>query len=84
MIAAAHQLLSFQRIRQPTENIVTFASPAEPHHPSLSNEPIDVNQEDSVNYWSSALGCSEFELRVAVAQVGPVVADVGNELGKRL
>lgn len=48
------------------------------------NEPIDINREDSVNYWSSALGCSEFELRVAVAEVGPAVKDVGSELGRCL
>ena len=48
------------------------------------NEPIDINHEESVNYWSSALGCSEFELRVAVAEVGPAVKDVGSELGRCL
>lgn len=48
------------------------------------NEPIDINREESVNYWSSALGCSEWELRVAVAEVGPAVKDVGSELGRCL
>ena len=51
---------------------------------ALARQPIDVNQQDSVNYWSSALGCSEFDLRVAVAEVGPTARDVGNELGKPL
>ncbi len=50
----------------------------------LALQPIDINQEDSVSYWSSALGCSEFDLRVAVAEVGPAASDVGNELGKPL
>jgi Protein of unknown function (DUF3606) len=50
----------------------------------LARQPIDVNQQDSVNYWASALGCSEFDLRVAVAEVGPAATDVGNELGKPL
>ena len=51
---------------------------------ALALRPIDINQEDSVSYWSSALGCSEFDLRVAVAEVGPAASDVGNELGKPL
>ena len=51
---------------------------------ALALQPIDINQEDSVSYWSSALGCSEFDLRVAVAEVGPAARDVGNELGKPL
>ena len=49
---------------------------------TLALQPIDINEEDSVSYWSSALGCSEFDLRVAVAEVGPAARDVGNELGK--
>ena len=51
---------------------------------ALALQPIDINEEDSVTYWSSALGCSEFDLRVAVAEVGPAARDVGNELGKPL
>jgi Protein of unknown function (DUF3606) len=48
---------------------------------TLGRQPIDINQPDAVNYWSSALGCSEFDLRMAVAEVGPAARDVGNELG---
>jgi hypothetical protein len=64
---------------------VTEPVPLEPL-PSelLAREPIDITHQDSVNYWSSALGCSEFDLRVAVAQVGPRAKDVGNELGRPL
>ncbi len=51
---------------------------------ALARQPINVNEEDSVSYWSSALGCSEFDLRVAVAEVGPAASDVGNELGRPL
>ena len=51
---------------------------------ALALQPIDINEEDSVSYWSSALGCSEFDLRVAVAEVGPSARDVGNKLGKPL
>jgi hypothetical protein len=51
---------------------------------ALARQPIDVNQQDSVKYWVSALGCSEFDLRVAVAEVGPTASDVGNELGRPL
>jgi hypothetical protein len=50
----------------------------------LNNQPIDVNEEASVNYWVSALDCSELELRVAVAEVGPFAKDVSNELGRVL
>lgn len=51
---------------------------------SLGRQPIDINHPDSVNYWSSALGCSEFDLRMAVAEVGPTARDVGNRLGMPL
>lgn len=51
---------------------------------TLACQRIDINREESVSYWSSALGCSEFDLRMAVAQVGPTAGDVGNELGKSL
>jgi hypothetical protein len=50
----------------------------------LKYEPINVNEEASLNYWVSALECSELELRVAVAEVGPAVQDVSNELGRVL
>jgi Protein of unknown function (DUF3606) len=64
---------------------VTDTVPLESVTPeALSRQPIDINQQDSVKYWASALGCSEFDLRVAVAEVGPAVRDVGNELGKTL
>ncbi|MCZ8255062.1 MAG: DUF3606 domain-containing protein [Polaromonas sp.] len=62
-----------------------------PSHPTaatadavLNNQPINVNEEQSLNYWVSALDCSELELRVAVAEVGPSVKDVSNELGRVL
>ena len=61
------------------------------HSPSLaqnfsasSNEAININEESSVNYWVAALRCSELELRMAVAQVGTGVRDVGCELGLAL
>lgn len=50
----------------------------------LDHEPINVNEDASLNYWVSVLDCSELELRVAVAQVGPSVKDVSNELGRVL
>ncbi len=49
---------------------------------SLSSESININEDASVNYWVAALGCSEFELRVAVAEVGTGAKDVGTELGR--
>jgi uncharacterized protein DUF3606 len=48
---------------------------------ALKNEPININEEASVNFWVAALGCSEAALRPAVAEVGPAAQDVGNELG---
>lgn len=63
-----------------SQNVPLSSLPRE----ALTRQPIDINQEDSVSYWSSALGCSEFDLRVAVAEVGPAASDVGNELGKPL
>lgn len=49
-----------------------------------ANESININEEASVNYWLAALRCSEFELRVAVAEVGTGAKDVGFELGRAL
>ena len=63
-----------------SQNVPLHSLPRE----TLALQPIDINEEDSVSYWSSALGCSEFDLRVAVAEVGPSARDVGNELGKPL
>ena len=51
---------------------------------ALSNEAININEESSVNYWVATLRCSELELRMAVAQVGTGVRDVGTELGLAL
>jgi hypothetical protein len=63
----------------------TVTSPAyAPATASLKNEPIDINKESSLNYWVAALACSELELRVAVAEVGPAAKDVSNELGRVL
>ncbi len=50
----------------------------------LASQPIDINEESSVNYWVNTLHCSELELRVAVAEVGPMVGDVGDRLGRVL
>jgi hypothetical protein len=64
---------------------VTEPVPLEPlPSDALARQPIDITHQDSVNYWSSALGCSEFDLRVAVAEVGSTARDVGNELGRPL
>ena len=62
-----------------------MTSPAyAPAAASLKNEPIDINKEASLNYWVATLACSELELRVAVAEVGPAAKDVSNELGRVL
>jgi hypothetical protein len=63
----------------------TVTSPSYPPADApLDNQPINVNEDASLNYWASVLDCSELELRVAVAQVGPSVKDVSNELGRVL
>lgn len=43
---------------------------------------INVNQPHEVSYWSRKLGITEDELRSAVRQAGPMVADVQRHLGK--
>ena len=45
-------------------------------------EAININEDSSVNFWLAALKCSEMELRIAVAEVGPAAKDVSNELGR--
>lgn len=47
-----------------------------------SNEPININEPESVSYWLTALRCNELELRMAVAEVGTGARDVGTELGR--
>jgi predicted secreted protein len=51
---------------------------------SLANQPIDITQQDSLAFWQNKLDCSEEELRVAVADVGPLAGDVGDQLGRPL
>jgi hypothetical protein len=51
---------------------------------TLHTMPIDVNQESSVSFWTEKLGCSELELRVAIAEVGDRAVDVGDTLGRPL
>ena len=50
--------------------------------PAVNADRININEEASLSYWVAALDCSELQLRVAVAEVGPAVADVGTELGR--
>ena len=51
---------------------------------SISSKSININEDASVNYWLQALQCNEYELRVAVAEVGTSAQDVGIELGRAL
>ena len=53
-----------------------------PSFNASSSELININEEASVSYWLAALRCSELELRIAVAEVGPGARDVGIELGR--
>jgi propanediol dehydratase large subunit len=60
-------------------------SPAQAVHLSnLDNQPIDINEAASVDYWVHALDTTEYDLRMAVAQVGPAALDVGTQLGRAL
>lgn len=59
----------------------TLSRSAPDVHP-LVNEPININEDASINYWVAALKCSELELRMAVAEVGTGARDVGTELGR--
>ena len=49
---------------------------------SLTNESININEKASVDYWVTTFECSEFDLRMAVADVGTSAKDVGTELGR--
>ena len=74
---------TINRYNHQPEEVVKSISPLRPAglH-ALTNEPININEDDSVNYWVAALDCSELELRVAIAEVGPAARDVCSELGK--
>lgn len=52
-----------------------------PGFAALTSEAIDINEDACVRYWMAALGCNEFDLRVAVAKVGTGVKEVGTVLG---
>ena len=43
---------------------------------------INVNQSWEIDYWTDKLGVTEQQLRNAVSEVGPLVADVKRYLGK--
>ncbi len=43
---------------------------------------INVNEDYEQQYWTTTLGVSAKELRVAVAAVGPTVVAVRKHLGK--
>ena len=43
---------------------------------------ISVNEPHEVRYWTQRLGCTEEELRKAVARAGTVAKDVRTALGR--
>jgi hypothetical protein len=43
---------------------------------------INVNEPHEVRYWIQRLGCSEQQLREAVAKAGPMAKDVRAVLGR--
>jgi Protein of unknown function (DUF3606) len=63
------------------EKTMTISS-TQATHAGQYDQPININEPASVNYWLNTLQCSELELRVAVADVGPMASDVGNQLGR--
>ena len=44
---------------------------------------IDIHDPFEISNWTSALNCTDDELKQAVAQVGTYAADVREYLGKR-
>jgi hypothetical protein len=44
---------------------------------------INVDQDHELGYWSERLGASREEIRNAVAKVGPMVANVREQLQHR-
>jgi hypothetical protein len=42
---------------------------------------VNVNEPHEVRYWTEKFGCTEEELRAAVARVGVMAADVERTLG---
>lgn len=45
---------------------------------------INLPSEAERHYWAREFGCSQEQLRDAVATVGPLVVDVRSHLGSRL
>jgi hypothetical protein len=67
---------------QPTLEKALHASPLPASTLNASSDAlININEEASLTYWLAALGCSELQLRIAVAAVGPGASDVGIALG---
>ena len=67
------------------ENPLTLASTLNPAaSEAFQDEFININEQASLNYWVTALECSELQLRVAVAEVGPEASEVGDALGRRM
>jgi hypothetical protein len=43
---------------------------------------ININEDYEVQYWTDKFGVTPDELKKAVEKVGPMAADVKNELGR--
>ena len=43
---------------------------------------ININEPHEVRYWTQRLGCTEEELRKAVARAGTMAQDVRSALGR--
>jgi len=54
----------------------------DPTKTALDRSLISLQQEHEVRYWTDVLGCTEEELRRAVAHVGDSAQDVRDYLGR--
>jgi hypothetical protein len=54
----------------------------DPSKTALDRKLVSLEQEHELRYWTEVLGCTEQELRRAVAQVGNSVRDVRDYLGR--
>lgn len=63
----------------PSSHLAGYAGPAAP-----VQTVIDLHAPQELSAWMAFLGCSEERLRLAIAAVGPEVAEVCNHLGSLL
>ena len=65
-----------------TDSILETTMEDDPSKTALDRKMISLEQEHEVRYWTEVLGCTEEELRRAVAHVGNSVQDVRDYMGR--